>query len=110
MVYRVKTCSPVGCRPSGGELEPEKIQAKMSRKAFLEKLDQRIQSDEMRWDRMGADKLWRRRFGELPWALSLAGGIEPSQMSATQWEHNWTRVIPPATKEKWPYQGNEERH
>lgn len=58
----------------------------------------------------GGRQAGEEEVGELPWALGLAGGIEPSQMSATQWEHNWTRVIPPATKEKWLYLGNEEKH
>ena len=59
---------------------------------------------------MRADKLGKRKMGQLNCALNLAGEIELSGLSATSWQHNWTRITPPATKQKWPYLGNEEKH
>lgn len=42
---------------------------------------------------------------KLTWALSLAGELEPSGMSATPGKHKWTRVTLPVTKQKWCFWG-----
>lgn len=97
----VKTCGPVDCRPSGGGLEPETDLSPSGET----RSESTIRSDEMR-----ADKLGKGKIRKLTYALSLAGEIEPSGLSATGWRHNWTSVTPPATKQKWPYLGNKEKH
>lgn len=58
---------------------------------------------------MGKIKLGRRRMGDNLGPES-PGEIEPSGQSANSWEHIWTRVQPPSTKQKWHNLGNEERH